>query len=548
MDLNFSYTNLRAYARLLCCCFLKLVYLVFVFFLSIITCVRKVKLFFVIFSTYYWCGDRSGISCRVTTKQSPQLRVFFKQKPITPTLDTGAKTSMIKASVVRSLGLSIEKFFQKTLQADCTTPLIVHGEIHVSLSRSNKQLILDALVVEDLDADVLAGVPFLIANDISVRPATQQITIHGFETLYYLSKDKHNIDTHTVRAATSYVLRSSSPTTVIWPGEYFEVDVPPELGIDSTITVEPRYAHTVSVRSPDFLNMWPTPHIVDSVGGRIQHLAGTASLPSDFASTAPLCQICSFIRESENSVVWGVSVQDIINITKSLPFTARSAWRDIQNQCPDFRRVHAHLKQGTRPPSKKLTNVKDVKRYLNIASISKDSLLVVKRHQPFTATTEAVIVPRSVLDGLLTTLHIYFQHPSRHQLQTVTQRHFFALDMGDALTRVTSTCHTCASLKKLPSSLITLPSENPLDAVGVSFAADVIKRNKQLILSLRECSTSCNATCPISDETHATLRDALTRLLIELHPLDVPRAVIRVDSAPGFLSLARNDSLKHLIV
>ena len=129
MDLNFSYTNLRAYAGLLCCCFLKLAYMVFVFSLSIITCVRKVKLFFFIFSTYYWCGDRSGISCRVTTKQSPQLRVFFKQKPITLTLDTGVETSMIKASVVRSLGLSIEKFFQKALQADCTTPLIVHGEI-----------------------------------------------------------------------------------------------------------------------------------------------------------------------------------------------------------------------------------------------------------------------------------------------------------------------------------------------------------------------------------------------------------------------------------
>ena len=206
------------------------------------------------------------------------------------------------------------------------------------------------------------------------------------------------------------------------------------------------------------------------------------------------------------------------------------------------------MKQGTRPPSKKLTNVKDVKHYLNIASISKDSLLVVKRDQKCTATTEAVIVPRSVLAGLLTALHIYLQHPSRHQLQTVTQRHFLVLDMGDALTRVTSNCHTCASLKKLPSSLITQSSENPPETVGVSVAADVIKRNKQLILLLRECSTSCTATCPISDETHATLRDAITRLLIELHPLDVPRAVICVDSAPGFLSHARNDSLKHLNV
>ena len=146
-----------------------------------------------------------AISCRVTNKQSPQLRAFFKQKPLTLTLDTGADTCMIKASVVRSLGLTIEKFFQKALPADGTTPLIGLGETHVLLSRSNKHSILDALLVEDLDVDVLAGVPFLIANDISVRPTMQQITIHGFEILYYLSKDKHNIDTHTFRAGTSYV-------------------------------------------------------------------------------------------------------------------------------------------------------------------------------------------------------------------------------------------------------------------------------------------------------------------------------------------------------
>ena len=92
----------------------------------------------------------------------------------------------------------------------------------------------------------------------------------------------------------------------------------------------------------------------------------------------------------------------------------------IQNECPDLRRVHAHLKQVTRP-SKKLTNIKDVKRYLNVASISRDGLLVTKRNQPFTTSSEAIIVPRTVLDGLLTALHIKLDHPSCNQLQMVVQ-------------------------------------------------------------------------------------------------------------------------------
>ena len=56
---------------------------------------------------------------------------------------------------------------------------------------------------------------------------------------------------------------------------------------------------------------------------------------------------------------------------KCLPFTSRTDWSAIQAECADLRRTRAHLQQGTRP-SKKLTNVKDVKRYLYVATITKD--------------------------------------------------------------------------------------------------------------------------------------------------------------------------------
>ena len=143
----------------------------------------------------------------------------------------------------------------------------------------------------------------------------------------------------------------------------------------------------------------------------IQHLAGSASLPSHFASrnaptcTTPLCQLCSFVNESEASVVRGVSAQGTVNNTKSLAFTTISAWREIPNQCCDLCRVHAHLTQGTRP-SKTFTNTKDIKCYLTISSISKDGLRIVRHDQPFSATMEAIIFPRSVLDGFLTALRI----------------------------------------------------------------------------------------------------------------------------------------------
>ena len=40
----------------------------------------------------------------------------------------------------------------------------------------NLNLQLDALVVDNLDVDILAGIPFMTTNDISVRPAKQMIS------------------------------------------------------------------------------------------------------------------------------------------------------------------------------------------------------------------------------------------------------------------------------------------------------------------------------------------------------------------------------------
>ena len=70
-----------------------------------------------------------------------------------------------------------------------------------------------------------------------------------------------------------------------------------------------------------------------STAGRYQislrHLAGSANLPSDFASRNappcddPRCQICSFVSHAEDSVVRPVLVQDVLSGSVALPFTTR---------------------------------------------------------------------------------------------------------------------------------------------------------------------------------------------------------------------------------
>ena len=274
----------------------------------------------------------------------------------------------------------------------------------------------------------------------------------------------------------------------------------------------------------------------------LRHLSGSANVPSDFASrNAPLCddsscQVCSFVRQIEDSVVHRVSTEDILSGKSRPPFTSRPAWVKIQSECSSLRRTCAHLVQGTRP-SRKLTNIRDVKRYLQVATIARDGLLVVRQDRAFLAPREAVIVPRNVLDGLLTALHIQLNHPTAHQLKAVASRYFYALDLESTIKQVTDSCHHCVSLRTLPKVVHPQTTSDPPDVVGVSFAADVLKRSRQLILVLRETVTSFTAPRLIPDEKKETLQTTLLQLCMELRPLDGPTAVIRTDPAPGFSAL-----------
>ncbi|KAL2103187.1 hypothetical protein ACEWY4_000055 [Coilia grayii] len=279
----------------------------------------------------------------------------------------------------------------------------------------------------------------------------------------------------------------------------------------------------------------------------IRHVAGAAILPSDFASRNPpdcadiACQVCSFVQRTQDSVVRLLSSDDILAGRTRLPFTSRAAWRSLQSECPDLRRTHAHLTQGTRP-SKKLTNIKDVKRYLSMATIASDGLLIVRREEPLSPCRECIIVPRQVLDGLVTALHLQLSHPSANQLRKTISRYFFALDLDKAVLRVTEGCHACTALRHTPQVVIEQSSTAPPAVVGVTFAADIMKRARQLVLVLRECVTSYTVSMLVDDESRQTLRDGLVRLCVELRPLDGPFAVIRTDPAPAFKALA-TDSL-----
>ncbi|PFX25025.1 hypothetical protein AWC38_SpisGene10379 [Stylophora pistillata] len=128
---------------------------------------------------------------RVGIVQSPVLNTFYHEHPVQLTLDTGTTSNMIHASSAKLYGFPITTASQMARQADGVTPMDVIGEVHCSLTRGQLTFQLDALVVRQLDVDILAGNPFMIRKDIGVRLAKRQIEIAGTEIISYSSPSRH---------------------------------------------------------------------------------------------------------------------------------------------------------------------------------------------------------------------------------------------------------------------------------------------------------------------------------------------------------------------
>ena len=175
---------------------------------------------------------------------------------------------MIKASVATSIGAPINKTTQNAIQADGITPLHIVGETHLTLTRDNSDLEFEALVVSDMDVDVLAGIPFMTTNDISVRPSRHQIVIGGSTPVFYGPKSRETPE-HLVRRTQAYVLKSSQISTVVWPGSFAKVDIPKTLDPEATFAIEPR------IDNKDPTSQRPQPNIIEAIGVKVRILNHT---------------------------------------------------------------------------------------------------------------------------------------------------------------------------------------------------------------------------------------------------------------------------------
>ena len=137
-------------------------------------------------------GNQSTLTAlRIQVRQFPYLDTFYHHNQVRTTIDSGAIGNMIRLSTVQKLKAEICKRAQFAHQADGSSPLKVIGETKLSFTRGQHVFQFEGLVVENLDVVVLAGTPFMEANDIAVRPAKSLITLaNGSSFTYGSSYDR----------------------------------------------------------------------------------------------------------------------------------------------------------------------------------------------------------------------------------------------------------------------------------------------------------------------------------------------------------------------
>ena len=91
--------------------------------------------------------------------------------------------------------------------------------------------------MNELEVDILAGIPFMSTNDISVRPAKQQILIGDTNIVHYGTSPSDS--SNRARRTHAYILKPEA-TSVIWSGSYLELALPSDLQPECTLAIESR--------------------------------------------------------------------------------------------------------------------------------------------------------------------------------------------------------------------------------------------------------------------------------------------------------------------
>ena len=218
--------------------------------------------------------------------------------------------------------------------------------------------------------------------------------------------------------------------------------------------------------------------------------------------------------------------------------TLVSAWKQIQQSCPDLRCAHALLMSGRSlsKKEKKASDLRaqDIRTYLRKCTLNIDGLIVSLHKLP----EELIIIPRPYAFTFSKALHVNLNHPLPSEMRTQFSRHYYMLDEAKVLQQVLDSCDIPCQAYKIPQFTTVTKS----DKLGQFFTAHVMEDSK--ILVIYENLTSYTDSLIIKNQTKSVLREALIVLTSRLKLGN--SLFIRVDGQSFMASLQADKSLESL--
>ena len=318
-------------------------------------------------------------------------------------------------------------------------------------------------------------------------------------------------------------------------------------------------AYSTSSRISSFLSE------LSQLSVELEYTPGREMKTSDFASrNAPPCsspencQICKFAAElqtvgDKSSLIRRVTVEDVQSGRSILPLSQKPAWKDVQHKDTVHSKLLHLINIGQSPNSHKTKGDHTKLKQLHSLFIRGD--LVVDKDNTVMVKTKngayggyAISIPYGMFPGLVHTLHIRLNHPSKTQLSQLIQRYFYTPGHQRIVNEVSDSCFQCCSLKPLPGVLIR-DSTTRVESCGTNFSADVMEREGQKVLLVRESLTCFTWARLIPDQKADTMETALLSMILPF--ISEAGATVRTDGATAFQSLAARedtDLRKHNII
>ena len=313
-------------------------------------------------------------------------------------------------------------------------------------------------------------------------------------------------------------------------------------------------AYSASSRISSFLSD------LSQLSVELEYTPGKDMKTSDFASrNAPACnkpetcQICKFAEEIQtigdnSSKIRKVTVEDVQSGRSILPLSQKGSWTSVQHKDSAHTKLMKLIEIGQSPNVHK-TNGEHTKLKQLHGLYTKGELMVDKDKTVMIKTKNgayngyAISIPHGLFPGLVHTLHIRLNHPSKSQLSQLVQRYFYTPGHQRIINEVSDNCFQCCSLKPLPSVLIK-DTTTKVEACGTNFSADVMEREGQKVLIVRESLTAFTWARLVEDQKADTLETNLLSIILPF--ISDAGATVRTDGATAFQSLAgREDTDLH---